>query len=194
MDTAGTTEKARQGGRERSRRAPRRRAGRLGPRTRKAVLIVHIAASGAWLGLDLVLGILVATALLGGDGAALAVAVAAFATWPMVAVGALTLASGVVLGLGSRYGLVRYRWVLVKLVLNVVLVFLVVVALSPQVGALAGEGRAALASGGDLAFDPGMLFPPVVSSTAVAFAIAISVVKPWGRTLRGRTAVEGPAH
>ncbi|WP_306367304.1 hypothetical protein [Nocardiopsis sp. CC223A] len=182
MDTAGTTERTRRGGRRRSRPTPRRRPGRLGPRTRKAVLIVHIAASGAWLGLDLVLGILVVTALLGGDGAALAVAAAAFATWPMIAVGALTLASGVVLGLGSRYGLVRYKWVLVKLVLNVVLVLLVVFALSPAVGALAEEARAASASGGALAFDPEMLFPPVVSSTAVAFAIAVSVTKPWGPT------------
>ena len=113
-------------------------------------------------------------------------AAAAFATWPMVAVGSLTLASGVVLGLGSRYGLVRYTWVLVKLVLNVVLVVLVVVTLSPEVGALAEKGRAALASGSPMAFDPGMLFPPVVSSTAVAFAIALSVIKPWGRAFRGR--------
>lgn len=177
MEATGTT--------VRERRATGRWSpGRLGRRTRRAVLIVHIAASGAWLGLDLVLGILVATALLGGDGAPLAVAVGAFATWPMVAVGALTLASGVVLGLGSRYGLVRYWWVLVKLVLNVVLVVLVFVLLSPEVGALAAEGRAALAAGEPLAFDPQMVFPPVVSSTAVTFAIVLSVVKPWGRTRR----------
>ena len=34
----------------------------LSPRTRRLVLLVHIAAAGTWLGLDLVLGILVLTA------------------------------------------------------------------------------------------------------------------------------------
>ena len=53
------------------------------------------------------------------------------ATWPLVWSGSSTLASGVLLGLGTKYGLVRYRWVLVKLVVNVVLVTLVVLVLWP---------------------------------------------------------------
>jgi len=32
------------------------------------------------------------------------------------------------------------------------------------------------------------LFPPLVSSTAVLTAIALSVFKPWGRRARGRRA------
>lgn len=163
--------------------APGRRR-RLGARTRKAVLLVHIAAAGSWLGLDLVLGLLVVTALLGGDDASTAVALAAFATWPLVAVGAVTLVSGIVLGWGTRYGLVRYWWVLAKLVVNVVLLTLVVLLLSPEVAALAAQGRAALAEGTPFAIGSQLLFPPVVSTTAVAAAMALSVFKPWGRTGR----------
>jgi hypothetical protein len=37
----------------------------------------------------------------------------------------VSLASGVVLGLGTKWGLIRYWWVAAKLVLNVVLVALV---------------------------------------------------------------------
>jgi hypothetical protein len=45
--------------------------------------------------------------------------------------GRWTLTSGVLLGLGTKYGLVRYWWVLVKLVINVVLVALVLILLWP---------------------------------------------------------------
>ena len=75
----------------------------LTARTRKLLLLVHIAAAGVWLGLDLVLGILVVTVLTGdatGAGAA-AASLAAVATWPLVVAGLVTLASGVLLGLGS---------------------------------------------------------------------------------------------
>ena len=92
----------------------------LTARTRKLLLLVHIAAAGVWLGLDLVLGIFVVTVLTGdatGAGAA-AASLAAVATWPLVVAGLVTLASGVLLGLGSKYGLMRYRWVLVKLVVG----------------------------------------------------------------------------
>lgn len=160
---------------------------RLSTRTRKAVLLVHIAAAGSWLGMDLVLGLLVLNVVTGdptGAGAA-AVSVAAFATWPLVVVGLLTLVSGVLLGLGTKYGLVRYWWVLAKLVLNVVLVTLVLVLLRPGVTELGDLGRAALAGGGTP--DVGqMLFPPVVSSTAVVLAMTLSVFKPWGRIRRRR--------
>ncbi|CAL9352947.1 MULTISPECIES: hypothetical protein [Nocardiopsis] len=161
---------------------PRRR---LGARTRKTVLLVHIAAAGSWLGLDLVLGVLVVTALLGGDDASVAVALAAFATWPLVAVGTLTLLSGIVLGWGTRYGLVRYWWVLLKLAANVVLLTLVALLLSPEVTALAERARTALAEEAPFAVGAQLLFPPLVSTTAVAAAMALSVFKPWGR-VRGR--------
>ena len=66
------------------------------------------------------------------SAAAAAASIAAFATWPLALVGLVTLASGLLLGLATKYGLVRYRWVLVKLVINVVLVTLVVLVLDPR--------------------------------------------------------------
>jgi hypothetical protein len=36
---------------------------RMGARTRKSVLLVHIASAGAWLGIDVVMAVLVFTAL-----------------------------------------------------------------------------------------------------------------------------------
>jgi hypothetical protein len=42
---------------------------RLGNRTRKSVLVLHIASAGAWLGVDVVMGVLIFTALLRDDPA-----------------------------------------------------------------------------------------------------------------------------
>jgi hypothetical protein len=159
---------------------PRGRFPRLGVRARKVMLLVHLASAAAWLGMDVVLGILVA----GGLGAtpqvasAMAVAIGRFIGWPIVAVALLTLGSGVVLALGSRYGLLRTWWVIIKLVLTLVLIVLVLVLLVPSVAELAAGAAVA---GDRFTLDQQMLFPPIVSSSALLFAMTLSVIKPWGR-------------
>jgi hypothetical protein len=173
----------------RSERAERTVRLRLSTRTRKLVLLVHIAAAGTWLGLDLVLGILVVTALGTGDptgAGAAAASIAAFTTWPLAIVGLVTLLTGLLLGFATKYGVVRYWWVLAKLVINVVLVVLVVLVLSPGVTALGEAGLDALATGAAPTVTTTLLFPPIVSSTAVIVAMTLSVFKPWGRLRRSR--------
>jgi hypothetical protein len=104
---------------------------RLGARTRKSVLLVHIASAGAWLGIDVVMAVLVFTALFTDDDRTKALSFQALelvAVWPLLTMGMLSLLTGILLGLGSRYGLLRYWWVAVKLALNLVLSGLVLVA------------------------------------------------------------------
>jgi hypothetical protein len=108
----------------------------LGRRTRKAVLVVHIASAGAWIGLDVVMATLVFTAMTSDDPSTQALcyqALELFAVWPMLAAGLVCLTTGLVLGLGTKFGLLRYWWVATKLVLNIVLATLVLVALRPEV-------------------------------------------------------------
>lgn len=163
------------------------RSRRLGPKLRKTVLAVHIAAAGIWLGLDIALGALVLTALRTGDDtirAACLQAVEVVAVGPMIAAGVLTLASGIALGLGTKWGLVRYRWVAFKLVLNVALLVLVLALLRPGAGEAADLGRQ-LSAGQIADAGPGdLVFPPIVSTLAVSFALWLSVFKPWGRLRR----------
>ncbi|WP_210769188.1 hypothetical protein [Occultella kanbiaonis] len=161
---------------------------RLAARPRRITLVVHLASAGAWLGMDVVLGVLVLSALNApsAPAAAFAVAIGAFVGWPLVAAALLTLLSGVVLGLGSKYGLVRYRWVLVKLIITLVLIGLVVGVLVPSVAELTATASAALGSSGAFELDRQLMFPPVVSTVALVVAMTLSVVKPWGR--RRRTA------
>lgn len=168
------------------RHAPRTRV-RYAPRTRKALLVTHIVASGGWLGLDVAMGALVATIMTSDDRNTQAVAAQAlqFVTvWPMFALAMLSLVTGVLLGLGSRYGLLRYWWVVVKLVLNIVLATLILLALRGGVQELAEQGRR-LADGALGSITTGdMVFPPVVSTSALLVAMVLSVFKPWGRTRR----------
>jgi uncharacterized membrane protein len=157
---------------------------RLGARTRKSVLLVHIASAGAWLGIDVVMAVLVFTALGTDDDRTKALAFRALelvAVWPLLTMGMLCLLTGILLGLGSRYGLVRYWWVAVKLALNLLLSGLVLVALAPEVADAAERARQ---------FDAGLpaplgvgdlIFPPIVSPTALLVAMVLAVFKPWGR-------------
>src|SRR5215210_2967423 len=96
---------------------------RLGARTRKGVLAVHIVSAGVWIGIDVVMAVLIFTALLADDDtkALCFRALELFAVWSLLTAGLVCLVSGVVLGLGTKYGLVRYWWVVIKLVLNILL-------------------------------------------------------------------------
>jgi hypothetical protein len=157
---------------------------RMGARTRKSILVVHIASAGTWIGIDVVMAVLVFTALGTDDDRTKALSLQALelvAVGPLLATGLVCLLTGVLLGLGSRYGVVRYWWVAVKLVLNLLLTALVLVALAPEVADAAERARR---------FDAGLpaplgvgdlIFPPIVSPAALLVAMTLAVFKPWGR-------------
>ena len=159
----------------------------LDRRWRRVVLILHIVASGAWIGIDVMVAVLVWTGRFGADADVRGLAyraLAAFVVWPMLTAGLVSLVTGIVLGLGTKWGLVRYRWVAVKLVLNVVLCTLIVVALEPGMDAVAAYGRDLAAGAGTPEAVSSLFFPPAVSLTTLTFATVLSVVKPWGRLRR----------
>ena len=160
----------------------------LPPRVRKAVLTVHIVSAGAWIGIDVLVAVLAGIGLGGGSDAVRGLALRALAEFvvtPMLVSALVCLASGVLLGLATKWGLVRYWWVAVKLVTNLVLCTLILVALRPgmpDVGAAGGAIEAGQVPATDLSF---LVFPPAVSLTALAVATVLSVYKPWGR-VRGQ--------
>jgi hypothetical protein len=158
-------------------------AWRMRPRTRKGVLVAHIVSAGAWIGLDVMLGVLIFTPLLTTDRAlaALCYQVLPLLLWPILVSGLTCLLTGVVLGAGTHHGLVRYWWVLVKLVLNVVLTLLVVVLLRPGLEEAAEVGRRLAAGAAAVAGLSNLVFPPIVSGTSLVVATMLAVYKPWGR-------------
>ena len=156
---------------------------RLGARTRKGVLAVHIVSAGVWIGIDVVMAVFIFTALLANDDDTKALcfqALALFAVWSLLTAGLVCLVSGVVLGLGTKHGLVRYWWVAIKLVLNILLTALVPIALQPEVSRAAEQGwRFAAGEQGSLVVG-NLIFPPIVSPTALLIAVVLAVFKPWG--------------
>jgi hypothetical protein len=171
-----------------------RRRLKLGARTRKGILVVHIASAGTWLGLDVAMAVVIFTAVFDHDAATRALcyqAVKLFAVTPLFAAGIICLASGVVLGLGSRYGLVRYWWVAMKLALNIMLTGLVPLALTPGLSGLSELGRELAAGHLVTATVGNMIYPPIVSPAALLVALVLAVVKPWGR-IRSKPAGVAP--
>ena len=172
---------------------------RLVRSTRRVVLLVQLTASLGWFGADVVLGVLAVTGFVSDDPARVAACYTAlhvFAVPVLLALGLGSLGSGLLLGLASRWGVVRTTWVLVKLVINLVLVALVPVLLQPRLAEVARQARQV---------DPGLverlgripldlLFPAVVSGTALLVAAVLAIWKPWGATRRHRGRPRPRAH
>lgn len=162
---------------------------RLGRSTRRVVLLIHLTASLGWFGADVVLGVLAVTGFVSDEPARVAACYTAlhvFAVPILLILGLVSLASGLVLGLASRWGVVRTRWVLVKLVINLVLVALVPVLLQPRLTEVAQQARQVdvglVERLGRMPLD--LLFPAFVSGTSLLVASVLAVWKPWGPTRR----------
>lgn len=162
---------------------------------RRTVLVLHVLCGVGWMGLDIGLAVLVLTGLTTGDGATAAAAysAAAIVIPPVVPVLALgMLGTGVLLGLGTKWGLVTWTWVLSKLVIGILLTVLVFVALLPGVLAipsgLTGDADAVRTAVGDEA--SGLAFPPIVSFALLGVSLALSIWKPGGRTRWARATPE----
>ena len=72
----------------------------------------------------------------------------------------------------------------IKLALNIALTTLVLIALRPGVMEAAEQGRR-YAAGEPASLVVGdLIFPPIVSPTALLIAFFLAVFKPWGRILK----------
>ncbi|HNM79034.1 MAG TPA: hypothetical protein PKI89_11735 [Tepidiformaceae bacterium] len=161
---------------------------RLSRRSRQAVLVLHIIASGAWIGIDVIVAVLVVTGWFSSDIELRSVAyraLAHFLVLPMIGSGLVCLGTGVVLGLGTKWGLIRYWWVALKLVMNVVLCILMITVLSPGMPEVDRYGVGLITGAPSNADIQTLFFPPAVSLTALTVAVVLGVAKPWGRVRRG---------
>lgn len=162
---------------------------RLSPTTYKLLLLLHIVVSIGWLGLNVGNLTLAITGLTTDDPGTQHAAFGAMYLIGgplLIPVSLLALASGVLLGIYTKWGLVRYRWVLVKLTLTVVAVVLIPLSLLPglrELSALMADTPAdRMADTGPLALD--MLAAGLVSTSMYVTNAVLSVLKPWGRTRR----------
>lgn len=144
---------------------------------RAALLTVHVAASVGWLGLDGALVALEATGLRSGDPrmrSDIADAMAAIAGWVLIPIVFIALVSGLVLALGTPWGLVRHWWLIAKSGIAVVLAGTGLALLLPRLHQVLAHGS-----------EPVGVQTLVARSVGLVLLLAatnLSVVKPWGRT------------
>jgi uncharacterized membrane protein len=177
---------------------PWRLTWRLAPAARKTVLVLHIISGIGWMGVDIAVFVLLMTARTTDDAALVASAFNAIRMIVPVVVPPLSLGilvTGLLLGLGTPWGLVRYWWVVVKLILSLVMTVLVFVSLVPGVNSMdvlsatTMSADAVRASLGELPTQ--LMFPPVVSFLMLGVATILSIFKPWSRTPWSRQARSG---
>ncbi|MGW3787722.1 hypothetical protein ACWD5Z_24270 [Micromonospora chokoriensis] len=161
---------------------------RIPPTARKALLTLHLVTSLGWLGADLVLLTLGIAVQRGADPAVFYPVGAVVGTVLFAPLSVLVWLIGVVSALLTPWGLLRYRWVLVKLVITTVMVGLVLFLLTPNLRHAGALGAALPAR--DRA---DLVIAPAVSTTLMIIATVLSTYKPWGRRQAARTTTASSA-
>lgn len=163
------------------------------PTVRKTVLTVHVIVAVSWLGLtfgDVTLGL---TAIVTDTPAvqhAMFRALGTIADVLLLPIAWLAYGTGILLALGTRWGLVRHKWVLTKFVLTTVTVGLTTFSLVPGLKTMRDTVDATPVdelvplSAADIS---GLITAGIVSTSCYTIAVALSIFKPWGRTRWGGT-------
>lgn len=167
----------------------------LPPRWRKLLLTVHVVVSVGLIGADLTVIILGITGLTSSipeliRASYLAMELLIGTALIPLALGALL--TGILLGIGTQWGLTRYYWVLTKLMLIIVAITALVFLLRPRITRVATEVlHVPLAN--LLAMEIGAAGIAVIIGPSVAVLILITaailgIYKPWGQIRSGRKA------
>lgn len=154
------------------------------PRLRKAVLTTHITFSVGWLGAVVVFLVLAITGLNSEDtqlARASLLAMKLSAWFVILPFCLLSLFTGIVQAIGTKWGLFKHYWIVVKLFLTVISTLLLILHLQP-INALAEIGR-------DTSFPPTQHAEQIIniiSKTGAAIIAllvitTISIYKPWGK-------------
>ena len=169
---------------------------RLSSTQRRLALTAHVILSVGWIGVEASLLTLAVLALTTGDEATVRAAYRATGLigGAFIAPASFgSLLTGVLLSVGTRWGLVRYYWVAVKLVIGVVLTIGTNAVLATFLR-MAAERAAHLDPLGELG--QRVLDGSVVSTSLLLVATVLSIYKPWGRTrygMRQLTTIKGAA-
>lgn len=155
-----------------------RRAGR------QAMLTLHILAAVGWFGMAALVAF---CTLLAGAASGPALASSLYrsvqaAPWLTVPAGLVAIATGVLLGVGTSYGLIRYWWVIAKIAIAVAVVVADAVVIPTAADHAVTTGHAT-----------GLLLGPAIGHVIVlAAASTLAVFKPRARTPWGTPKPQHP--
>jgi hypothetical protein len=169
--------------------APTHPSRRLPRRWRNLLLATHIVVAVGALGTDAVLLTLGVTGLVSSDADLIRAAYLAMdlvVSAVLVPLALAALLTGVLLGLGTRWGLARHWWVLAKLALAIVLASAAVLVLRPSLNEAASDALAVplaeLPTAGIGQVAVRVTTAPIVGVLLLTTAVVLAVYKPWGQT------------
>lgn len=167
---------------------------KLSPAARKVALTTHVVLSVGWVG---AVAAFLALAIAGLASSDLETVRAAYVAmnvigWTVIVPLSLaSLPSGLVISLGTEWGIIRHYWVLAKLVISVLATALLLLHMQP-VGQLARAASEITLNSGELAGLRVQLIADAVAALVVLIvATALSVYKPRGLTKFGVSAGGG---
>lgn len=166
-----------------------RRLPLMPPPVRKTVLVLHVITAVGWLGVTIADVALGATALTTDRPElqhAMFRALGVIADFVLIPIAWTAFLTGLLLALGTKWGLIRHKWVLTKFLLTTLVVLLTTFSLVPG---LTSQRDAVESAAADqlVATDPNsMISAGIVSTTIYTMCVLLSIVKPWGRTRWGR--------
>lgn len=152
---------------------------------RKLLLSLHVATTVSVLGTDLVLLTLGIASLGGADPRTIYPAAHLASAYLVVPLAVFSLGTGLLLGWLSPWGIFRYWWVTIKLVITIVLTGIVLFVLVPRLGMVAASVTASASDTLPEGSRIPLVVAPVIASSLLLLNVVLAVFKPGWR-LRAR--------
>lgn len=158
------------------------------PWWKKLALVAHILSSVGWMGAAVAYLVVALVAMIDADSEMAA------ALWPifaligvraLVPLAVASFLSGLVMALGTKWGLFRYYWIIFKLLLTTVATAVLVKHMD-LVGVIAGLAQRDSAHPAVLGAVPGEVLHAAGGLLVLLTALILSVYKPRGVTAYGR--------
>lgn len=160
----------------------------LTPWGRKFVLAVHITVSVGWVGAVaayIPLDIIVATIPDVSTSRAGYIAMDVIARWAIVPLAVASFLTGLVISIGTKWGLFRHYWTVISLVLTV-LALVVLLVETRTIGAFADVAANPAASDDDVRALGSTLVHSIGGMVVLLVITVLNVYKPRGLTRYGR--------
>lgn len=160
----------------------------MSPGLRKFALTAHVTSSISWFGAVAAFLALSITGMISQDPQLVRAAylVMGVITWfVIVPLALVSLLSGIVSSLGTKWGLFRYYWVLLKLVITVLATIVLLIHTQP-IDLLTGLAAKMTVSAYPYALQLQMVVASSAALVALLVLTALSVYKPRGMTPYGR--------
>lgn len=159
----------------------------MGPGLRRLALTIHVIVSVGWIGAVLAYLVLDISTVTGQDPMTLRsayIAMGAITWWAIVPLAYASLATGLIMGLGTKWGLFRHWWVVVSLILTTFAIMVLMVE-TRTIDSLVAAASDPATTDAELDALPSTLPHSILGILVLLAITAMNVYKPPGLTRYG---------